>query len=169
MHAGTLARGVARVPSDAANLPVVTRTRAAASFGEYFEALMKASGFANREMLAKVSGVDATTMGRWVKDGRPPTLDKLLAVAPHLGVRAGDLMVAAGLATREDLGMVGTPGPTLPPLPDVIIDIITRLAAPQTPRRRQALVNHLVYALEFFDRVVDEKENQPREPRMRNR
>lgn len=145
----------------------VNKTRPAAGFGEYFEALLKASEFANRAELAAASGVDPGTLGRWIRGETRPTLDKLSLVAPHLKVRPGDLAVAAGLATMEKLGMVGPP--PAPPLPDIVREIIERLAAPQTPRRRRALVNHLQYCLELFDEVEAQIAAERPEPRMRRR
>lgn len=158
------------MPVGTASVPDVNRSKADVSFGEYFERLMLQSGFANRAILAEASGIDATTLGRWIRGEKAPTLDKLLLVAPHLGVRAGDLVVKAGLATREDLGMVGSPPAAGLPMPAVVRSIITRLAGPGlTERQKRALVNHLTYALEMFDEMVEEVANAPREPRMRNR
>ncbi len=146
----------------------VTRTRATRTFGEYFESLLEASEFANRVELAEASGVDPGTLGRWIRGEKLPTLDKLIAVAPHLKVRAGDLAVRAGLASMEDLGMVGPP--PAPPLPAIVRNIITRLAGPDlTPRQKRALTNHLAYALEMFDEMLEEINSAPREPRMRRR
>lgn len=143
------------------------KTSSATTGGEYFESLIKASEFANRAQLGEVSGVDPGTLGRWIRGEMLPTLDKLLAVAPHLKVRAGDLVVAFGLATMEDLGMVGAPPAALRP---VERNIRERLADPtKTARHKRALENHLEYSLELFDEVVAQVENSPREPRMRRR
>jgi len=167
MHAGTLARGVAAVPGSASNVLNVNKTRPAPAFGEYFDGLLKASEFANRVELAEASGVDPGTLGRWSRGEIKPTLDKLIKVAPHLKVRAGDLAVAAGLATMEELGMIGAPPAPVPP---EVRDILERLADPtKTERHKRALLNHLAYSLELFDEVVDQVANSPREPRMRRR
>lgn len=168
MHAGTQARGVATVARGTATVPDVNKTRPPASFGEYFESLLRASEFANRAELAAASGVDPGTLGRWIRGETRPTLDKLSLVAPHLKVRPGDLAVAAGLATMEKLGMVGPPPSA--PLPAVVQNILDRLADPAaTPRRKEALLDHLEYSLELFDEVVAQVENSRREPRMRRR
>lgn len=160
MHAGIQARGTATVLD-------VMKTSPATTGGEYFESLIKASEFANRAELGAASGVDPGTLGRWVRGEMLPTLDKLLAVAPHLKVRAGDLVVAFGLATMEDLGMVGAPPVAVRP---VVREIQERLSDPtKTARHKRALENHLTYSLELFDEVVEQVANSPREPRMRNR
>jgi transcriptional regulator with XRE-family HTH domain len=167
MHAGTQARGVATVPMGTATVPDVIKASPASTAGEYFESLLKASEFANRAELGEASGVDPGTIGRWIRGEKLPTLDKLLAVAPHLKVRAGDLVVAFGLATMEDLGMVGAPPVATRP---VEREIHARLSDPtKTARHKRALENHLEYSLELFDEVVAQVENSPREPRMRRR
>lgn len=170
MHAGVQVRGVAAVPPSTSTVLDVTKTRTTGTFGEYFDALLRASEFANRVELGEASGVDPGTLGRWSRGEIRPTLDKLIRVAPHLGVRAGDMAVAAGLATREELGMIGPPPAPPEEITDVERDIRARLKDPtKTPRYKRALLRHLAYSVELFDEVVDEVANQPREPRMRNR
>jgi transcriptional regulator with XRE-family HTH domain len=172
MHAGSQARGVATVADGRLTVLDVNKTRADSGFGEYFEKLMRVSGFANPAELGRASGIDPTSISRWIRGERPPTLDRLIMVAPHLGVRAGDLVVKAGLATREELGMIGDPpaAPEPPELRPVEHEIRQRLSDPtKTARHKRALENHLQYSLELFDEVVAQVENSPREPRMRRR
>lgn len=149
MHAGVLIRSHGPAPSATPSLTAVIRTSPTVSFGEYLERQMAQSGFANRESLGRASGIEATTIGRWIRGDRPPTIEKLREVAPHLKVRLGDLIVAAGLATREELGMAGAPPPPAAPMPPVIRSIISRLTSPRYKQRHKDVL------LEFVQDDVD--------------
>lgn len=149
-------------------MAVATKTQEDLTFGEYFERLMLQS-FANREQLGRVAGVDPTTIGRWINNRKQPTLEGLRAVAPHLGVRLGDLMVRAGLATREELGMVGSPPPPGPPLSRAERTIRSRMVGDHTERYKRSFHASLLRAINDFDEVVSDMAEDIREPRMRRR
>lgn len=87
------------------------------NFGWYLRRLMDAKGYESDADLDKVSGVDASLISKWQAGGKA-SLENLRKVAPHLGVRLGDLLVEAGMATPEELGMVGKP----PKLPPAVVD-----------------------------------------------
>jgi transcriptional regulator with XRE-family HTH domain len=157
MHAGTLVRTHAAARDIGPNVTAVNTT--AGSFGEYLERQMAQAGFSNREQLGKATGIEATTIGRWIRGDRPPTIEKLRDVAPHLKVRLGDLMVAAGLATREELGMVGAPPAPAPAMPAVLRSILSRLASPRYKDRHKAVLLEFVQDdVDRWDRVMDAME-----------
>lgn len=162
MRAGVLVRDSARTVVPPHIVPLVaTKTRDEITFGAYFDRLMLQT-FANREQLARVSGVDATTIGRWIRGEKEPTLPALRAVAPHLGVRLADLMVKAGLATREELGTVGSPAPPGPPLTRAERTIRSRLMDPRhTERYRRAFHAALLRAIDGFDEVFEALQEAP--------
>jgi transcriptional regulator with XRE-family HTH domain len=68
---------------------------------------MHAQGYESDGDLEAVSGVSASLISRYQSGDITPTSQNLRKLAPHLGVRLGDLMVESGLATPEELGMVG--------------------------------------------------------------
>jgi transcriptional regulator with XRE-family HTH domain len=69
---------------------------------------MESRGFQSDGDLEAASGVSASLISRYQSGGITPTAQNLRKLAPHLGVRLGDLMVESGLATPEELGMVAT-------------------------------------------------------------
>lgn len=170
MHAGTLVRDQARgVVSRHIVMAVAAKVQEELTFGDYFERLMLQT-FANREQLGRAAGVDPTTIGRWINNSRVPNLDNLRAVAPHLGVRLGDLMVRAGLATKEELGTVGAPPPPGPPLTQAERIQRSRFIDPsKTERYKRAFHAAMLRAIGDFDEVVADLAASPVEPRMRRR
>jgi transcriptional regulator with XRE-family HTH domain len=138
------------------------------TFGTYFGELMRAAGYERVTALARATGVSHANLGRWLDDSATPSVDALRRVAPLLGVRLGDLMIRAGLATREELGTVGAPPPPGPALKPVERSIRSRFAR-STDREQRALEGLLEDALAMYDRVVGEIQDAPREPRMRRR
>jgi transcriptional regulator with XRE-family HTH domain len=138
------------------------------SFGEYFVDLMRAAGYERVNPLAKASGVSHANLKRWIDGVATPSVDALRAVAPYLGVRVGDLMVRAGLATREELGTVGA-APL--PLPPVIKDILGLLGprSSYTERDKRMLQAHLRESLTIFVELREQFASAPREPGMRRR
>jgi transcriptional regulator with XRE-family HTH domain len=75
-------------------------------FGWHLRALMEAHGFLSDGELEVATGVSASLISRYQSGDIVPTAQNLRRLAPHLGVSMGELMVEAGLATREELGMV---------------------------------------------------------------
>lgn len=55
-----------------------------------------------RPELARRSGVDVTTIGRWIRNEIRPGPEKLRLVAPVLGMEYGDLMTIAGYGAPTD-------------------------------------------------------------------
>lgn len=84
-------------------------------FGWYLRRLMDARGFETDGDLQLASGLDASVISRWQAGGGAPTVQNLRKIAGPLGVHLGDLMVAAGLATKAELGMeyVAPPPPPI--------------------------------------------------------
>ncbi len=169
--AQTLVRavGVARVPT--ATIGGMTpATRATPdTFGEYFDRLVSAAGYGNVTALARASGVSHANLGKWINNTATPSVDALRRVAPLLGVRLGDLMIRAGLATREELGTVGAPPPPGPPLTRVERTIRSRMMGNHTERYKRAFHASLERAVDDFDEVVADLAAAPAEPRMRRR
>lgn len=167
MHAGRLLSGSGFAAAVAPSVSDVNTTSAPVEFGKYFEQQMFQAGFANREQLAKVSGVDATTIGRWINGQRPPTNEKLLLVAPHLGLRLGDLLVAAGY-TPAQLGMVGAPPPPAPPMPSVLRRVMARLGNPRLSERRKAfLLTYIEEVVDKFDQITEQIDEEVEDRRRR--
>jgi transcriptional regulator with XRE-family HTH domain len=158
MHAGVLERTRISPVIPGPSLVAVARTSSPAiDFGEYLERQMAHAGFENREQLARASGVEATTIGRWIRGERPPTIEKLRDIAPHLKVRLGDLMVRAGLATREELGMIGASPPPGPPLPPVLRSVMARLASPRlSDKRKNFLLQYIQEIVDKFDEITEQ-------------
>jgi transcriptional regulator with XRE-family HTH domain len=75
-------------------------------FGWHLRALMEAHGFTSDGELEAATGVSASLISRYQSGDIVPTAQNLRRLAPHLGVSMGELMVEAGLATPEELGMV---------------------------------------------------------------
>lgn len=143
MLAQTLPRNAA---SEQGETPIVryvaTTTRPLTEFGEELMDLIQTAGYERVHAFARVVGIHHVNLGKWMDGSATPSVEGLRRVAPHLGVRLGDLMVKAGLATREELGMVGTPPAPTPPLPPVIRSILSRLAS---PRYKQKHKDDLLY------------------------
>lgn len=97
---------------------LVSKTKAAqaSDFGLYLRKLMDAKGFDTDADLSRATGIDSSMISKWWS-GTQPSIDSLRKVAPRLGVRLGDLMVHAGLATPDELGMTAPPPPPPPPSP----------------------------------------------------
>lgn len=150
MRAASLINDARPVYRGRASVPPVVKTTASTPFGIYLDSLMEKAGFATPAALARASGVNDTTIGRWLKGEKEPTIPGLRAVAPHLHVRLGDLMIKAGLATAAELGLAGAPPPPLPP---VIRDVLERLGArsPLSEKEKRMLQAHMRRALESFD------------------
>lgn len=131
------------------------------SFGTYLQSLIDRAGFKTRAELARVSGVDDTTIGRWIRGEKEPTIGGLRAIAPHLRVRLGDLMIRAELATAAELGTVGSPPAPGPTLPAVVRVIMSRLA---DQRRSAAYKERMLRVVERAIELLDEATEPPREP-----
>jgi transcriptional regulator with XRE-family HTH domain len=137
-----------------------------ATFGRYLELLMAEHGFQTKAELARASGVDATTIGRWVAGEKEPAIAGLRAIAPHLGVRLGDLMIRAGLASAAELGTVGAPPAPRAPLPPAVQRVMSRLLSPRyTERQKSALLAGIDRTTDSWEDVV----SVPKEPQMRRR
>jgi transcriptional regulator with XRE-family HTH domain len=112
MHAATPARAIGRASVTA---PIPRQTGQGVSDAErfrlYIRHLMDENGFETFEALAQAGGFDASTLSRWFSSTNGPSVSLLHKIKGPLRVRLGDLMVAAGLASREDLGMVAEPMP----------------------------------------------------------
>lgn len=116
---------------------------------------MSHAGIKNMAQLASLAGVDATTVGRWCRGEKEPTIDGLRAVAPHLGVDLLDLMVRAGLLTKLERGATGTSPPPGPPMPPTIRRIIARWLDPkQTAEDKERYMRTLDRATELFDEAT---------------
>lgn len=123
---------------------------------------MKSAGFDNATALARAAGMNPTNLLRWIDGASTPSVDALRKIAPLVGVRLGDLMIRAGMATREELGTVGAPPPPGPPLVPEVRVLVSRLQDPRLTERQKLALRLLIRnAVEAFDNLV---EAPPREP-----
>lgn len=142
--------GVARVGSNSA-----TKTRAQEDFGAYFSGLMDGRGLSNVQ-LAKLSGVENGSISRWRRNVDDPSPAGLRKVAPHLGVRYGDLLIAADLATPEELGVSGSPPPPGGPLPVVLRRVVALLLDPRIRERdKLSLLKIIDKSVEMWEEMLD--------------
>ena len=155
MHAVSLLTAVRPVYRGTATVPAVNKAAATTPFGIYLELLMERTGYNTPAALARATGITDTTIGRWIKGEKLPTIPNLRAVAPVLKVRLGDMMVQAGLATAAELGQTVAPPPPLPP---VVRDILTRLGpnSPLNERQKQRLIRMLEEDVDLFDDLFAE-------------
>lgn len=144
--------------------------RATAPFGDYFRDLMRAAGYERAHALARDTGVSHANIGRWLDGTASPSVDALRRIAPHVGVRLGDLMVHAGLATREELGMIGGAPAPGPALPAVIRSILSRLANPRFKQRhKDVLLAFIQDDVDRWDNMMDAIEVERAEARRERR
>lgn len=148
------------------SLLLVSKRREATRFGRYLRALMDAKGYSSDAELSRATGVDSSMISKWWS-GTQPNIHSLRKLAPHLGVRVGDLIVNAELATPEELGMVGEPPPPPPPAPrdPLIRKVAAALADDSIPsderdRLRRGMQHALDLWLEWRHRPV-EPQTQP--------
>lgn len=144
----------------------VPKTPAPAAFGTYLVRLMAENGFSTLADLSRASGVDATTIGRWVRGEKDPTIPLLRSVAPHLGVRLGDLLIRAGLASAAELGTIGAPPPPRAPLPPELQRVVAILLNPRVSEQTKV---RLLGAIDRTTDIVQEVSERPGEPQMRKR
>ncbi len=79
-------------------------------FGEYLKRAMDARGV-NQAELARVTGVNGSLIGRWLKDEVAPGMENLRRVSKALRVPYLDLVVAAGHMEPEEARMKRRPEP----------------------------------------------------------
>ena len=92
---------------------------------DFLRDAMAAAGLSAAE-LARRSGASESQISRWLAGAHRPDINQLRTVAPALGVRILDLVVAAGHLTAEEAGLEGPPMIPEPPVwsRDAIIDLI---------------------------------------------
>jgi hypothetical protein len=123
---------------------------------------MELNGFDTFESLARAGAFDATTLTRWFNGEQKPSNDLLHKISGPLRVRFGDLLVAAGIATPEQLGMVAPAGPMLPTEVRGLLDELD--GAPDG--ERQAVLAQVRQLTKFY-RAVRPERRVRREPKMR--
>ncbi|NUS54616.1 MAG: helix-turn-helix transcriptional regulator [Streptomycetaceae bacterium] len=102
-------------------------------FGWYLRSLMERHGFESDSDLEAASGVSASLISRYQSGEVVPTAQNLRRLAPHLGVSMGQMMVEAGLATPEELGMVSRTPSAAAPLDPSLAEAQRILADPDRP------------------------------------
>lgn len=138
MYAAAPARAIGRAPVIKAPIPrqappPKAKPATTDKFRAYLRHLMDQNGFETFEALARAGGFDASTLTRWYSGQQGPSISILHKIAGPLRVRFGDLLVAAGMATREQLGMESAP------IPVDVQDLLADLDA-MPPHDRQATV-----------------------------
>lgn len=129
------ARSAQRV-SDISNLLLVSKSPSGAvvtEFGRYLRALAASRGYTTDAELSRAVGIDGSLLSKWWSGAATPSLDSLRKVAPVVGARLGDLMVKAGLATPDELGMTDDPPEPPPPLDPVLAEAAKALADTSIP------------------------------------
>ncbi len=167
MHATLLAEDAVIAGVVSTNLRDMPKKSEPATFGEYLDRLMAENGFSSPADLARATGTSESTISRW-RAGvtKNITLDQLRAVAPHLGVRLGDLLIRAGLATPAELGTVGAPPPPRVPLPPELQQVVSLLLSPKyTDTAKRTLLAAIARTVGMWQELTD----PPREPQMRRR
>jgi transcriptional regulator with XRE-family HTH domain len=156
-------------------LPQITRTvavvprssvTAPARFRDYVRKQAADRGFKTLAELAQAADVNESALSRWLTGANGPSVEALRRIAPALGVRLGDLMIAAGMATPAELGMKGAPPPPQAPLPPELQRVVAKLKRPDvSEHHKRALLNGIARVEEIWE----ESREVPREPRMRRR
>jgi len=125
------------------------------TFGEYLKSRMAVQGYSTLVALSAATAaapggaVAASTLSNLASDKVPPGYDVLRKLALALGVTFGELQIAAGLATAEELGL---DRPAMPAQYQSIEDYARdhHLSA----RRTRALRNIAAGAPQIYEDVV---------------
>jgi transcriptional regulator with XRE-family HTH domain len=149
------ARAIGRAKVTARPKPATTD-----EFRTFLRHLMDQAGFDTFESLARAGRFDATTLTRWFNGEQKPSNDLLHKIAGPLRVRFGDLLVAAGIATPQQLGMEVSPGPVLPLEVRELLDELD--GAPQAEVR--AVLAQVRHVADFYRTVRPVR----KEPKMRD-
>lgn len=142
-------------------------------FGRYLRDLMDAHGFQSDADLGTRAGLNASLLSKWQYGKAEPTMGSLRKVAPHLGVRLGDLLVEAELATPAELGMRGEPRPPAPKLDPLLADAASLLADENVPAEMKAIIRREIKsALKLWDdfqrAMADQREPERPPPASRS-
>lgn len=71
-------------------------------FVEYLSALMRRAGIADYATLSRLSGVSQSQLSNWHNDKAQPSQASLKKIAPHLGVKPGNLYIVAGINDADE-------------------------------------------------------------------
>lgn len=169
MRASTASRSSVAQAATATVLLVsktVGRAKAATEFGQYLRKLAEAKGWYTDAELSRATGVDGSMLSKWWSGATQPNLESLRKMAPHLGVRLGDLLVRSGQATPEELGMRGQP-PTPPSTPrePLLREVAAALQDESVPQEeRDHLRRGMQHAYDLWRewrRMPRERQSQP--------
>ncbi|HEY6110037.1 MAG TPA: helix-turn-helix transcriptional regulator [Gemmatimonadales bacterium] len=130
-------------------------------FGDFLREVQSQYGCKTVADLVRLIGVDQSSVSRYLSGQSEPTPANLRKIAAKLGVTLGYLMVHAGIATREDLGMVeGSPVPlrTAP----VLLAAQAFLDDPTSSRPEKDFLIRSVRAL--LNITLEAHEGAPHEP-----
>lgn len=135
---------------------------ATTSFAAYLRAFMRANGMTQNAELARYVGVEASAIGRWLSGQQQPSFDNLSRMAPRLG-SLPDLLIVAGLATAEALGVSTEPREPLPPG----VEWANALVRDKTISREHR--RHLDQIVGYAITMWQEARNPPQEAQHRER
>lgn len=134
------------------------------TFGWYLRARMDAQGFRSDGDLEAASGVSASLISRYQSGGISPTVQNLRKLAPYLNVTLGELMVEAGLATAEELGMVAHARSEAEPLDPGLTEAQRLLGDPTLPAEARDYLRDILKGAVVFWRQQLGLTRPPREP-----
>lgn len=135
-----------------------------ATFGDYVRRLAAERGLeTTNAAIARAAGIDQSALSRWLTEQNRPSVEGLRQLSTVLGVRLGDLMVAAGMATPTELGMSGAPPQPLPPPVGRIMKHLRRDDV--TDRQKRGLLLITDRSTDIWEEALEVEV----EPRMRRR
>lgn len=76
-------------------------------FGDFLRGVMAAHGHESVADLVRLLEIEQSSVSRWLQGVSEPSLDNLRKIAGKLGTNLGELLAAAGVASREELGIAG--------------------------------------------------------------
>lgn len=129
------------------SVPTSTQTP---PFAAYFEDLQKETGLNDVELSA-LTGLDKSNFSHWRSGRTIPQSPALRVIAPHVNRLHGELLVAAGHSTPEELGMVGGLSDLPKPIEDVVRTVKSRAIDAED---RTALVRAIENIHDLFWRNV---------------
>jgi transcriptional regulator with XRE-family HTH domain len=131
------------------------------TFGDYLREVMRTYECESVAELVRLLGVDQSSVSRYLTGQNEPTLANLRKIAEAQGASLGAVMVAGGIATREELGMV------IPATPPQRLATALRAAQdfldhPDSSKQTKQWLVQMVRGL--VDMCIERRDGVPSEP-----